>query len=138
MGQKFDTLQGVGTSTTQKQLLTSEVPEALSPSHYASLTMSKERHSFYKAHYLANIGLRPFYAKDTKENIPFLRRIQGDICGLIHPECGTIQSTLMDLVDDSTRRLHVVLLSTRSVAFVNLIAQTIHLRAHHLNYHISL
>ena len=31
MGQKFDTLQGVGTSTTQKQLLTSEVPEALSP-----------------------------------------------------------------------------------------------------------
>ena len=31
MGQKSDTLQGVGTSTAQKQLLTSEVLEALSP-----------------------------------------------------------------------------------------------------------
>ena len=90
--------------------------------------MSKERHSFYKAYYLANIGLRPSYAKDTKENIPFLRRIQGDICGLIHPECRTIQSTLMDLVDDSTRWSHVVLLSIRNDAFAKLLTHIIRLR----------
>ena len=43
----------------------------------------------------------------------------------------------MDLVDDSTRWSHVVLLSTRSAAFANLLAQTIHLRAHHPDYHVQ-
>ena len=102
MGEKSATLQGVGSSIAQMQSLPSEVPEALPPSHYASLTISKAHHSFCKACSLAKTGSRPSYAKDTKQNIPFLQRIQGDICGPIHLECEPFKY-FMVLVDASTR-----------------------------------
>ena len=44
----------------------------------SSLVVSKAHHSFCKACSLAKLGSRPSYAKDTKENIPFLHTIQGD------------------------------------------------------------
>ena len=135
-GQQSNTLQGVGPSTVQNQPLPSEVPKVLSPSHYASLTMSKTHHSFCKACSLAKIGSRPSYAKNTKENISFLQRIQGDICGPIHPECGPFRY-FMVLVDASTRWSHVALLSTRNVAFAKLLAHIIRLRAHHPDHPIE-
>ena len=53
-------------------------------SSYASIA-SVAKGSFCKACSLSNLGSRPSYAKDVKEIIPFLHRIQRDICRLIHP-----------------------------------------------------
>ena len=136
MGHKSVTMQSVGTSTAPMQSMPSKEPDALSPSHSASLTISKAHHSFCKACSLAKTGSRPSYAKDPKQNIPFLQRIQGDICGPIHPECGPFKY-FMVLVDASTRWSHVALLSTRNAAFAKLLAQIIHLRAHHPDHPIK-
>ncbi|KAG7527821.1 GAG-pre-integrase domain [Arabidopsis suecica] len=73
--------------------------------------------------------IRPSPAKVNKETLNFLERIQGDICGPIHPPCGTFRY-FMVLIDASTRWLHVCLLSTRNQAFARLLAQIIKLRAH--------
>ncbi|CAA7024739.1 unnamed protein product [Microthlaspi erraticum] len=73
--------------------------------------------------------IRPSPAKITSESINFLERIQGDICGPIHPPCGTFRY-FMVLIDASTRWSHVSLLSTRNLAFARLLAQLIRLRAH--------
>ena len=54
---------------------------------------------------------RPSPAKVNKEIKNFLERIQGDICGPIHPPNGTFRY-FMVLIDASTRRSHVCLLST--------------------------
>ena len=72
---------------------------------------------------------RPSPAKVNKETLNFLERIQGDICGPIHPPCGTFRY-FMVLIDASTRWSHVCLLSTRNLAFARLLAQMIRLRAH--------
>ncbi|KAJ9544182.1 hypothetical protein OSB04_023889 [Centaurea solstitialis] len=101
-------------------------------SQYASLNTP----NFCKACSLAKTGSKPSYAKDTKQNIPFLQRMQGDICGPIHPECGPFKY-FMVLVDASTRWTHAALLSTRNAAFSKLLAQIIRLRAHHLDYPIK-
>ena len=111
MGQKSVTMQGddtvsdhqllVGPSVAPKQSLSSKVLDAQFSSQYALMTMSKAHHSFCKACSLAKIGLRPSYAKDTKQNIPFLQRIQADIFGPIYPECGPFQY-FMVLVDALT------------------------------------
>jgi len=68
-------------------------------------------------------------AKIIHESINFLAHIQGDICGPIHPPCGTFRY-FMVLIDASTRWSHVSLLSTRNLAFARLLAQLIKLRAH--------
>ena len=73
--------------------------------------------------------VRPSPAKVNKETINFLERIQGDICGPIHPPCGTFRY-FMVLIDASTRWSHVCLLSSRNQAFARLLAQIIRLRAH--------
>ncbi|KAG7527904.1 Reverse transcriptase RNA-dependent DNA polymerase [Arabidopsis suecica] len=73
--------------------------------------------------------IRPSPAKVNKETLNFLERIQGDICGPIHPPCGTFRY-FMVLIDASTRWSHVCLLSTRNQAFARLLAQIIRLRAH--------
>ena len=67
---------------------------------------------------------RPSPVKVTKETINFLETIQGDICGPIHPPCGTFRYYMV-LIDASTRWSHVCLLSTRNLAFVRLLAQII-------------
>ena len=59
-------------------------------SSYASIA-SVAKGSFCKACSLSKLGLRPSYAKDIKETIPFLHRIQRDICRLIHPYCGLLR-----------------------------------------------
>ena len=73
--------------------------------------------------------IRPSPAKINFESINFLERIQGDICGPIHPSCGTF-TYFMVLIDSSSRWSHVTLLSTRNLAFARLLAQSIRLRAH--------
>ncbi|KAJ9539390.1 hypothetical protein OSB04_032123 [Centaurea solstitialis] len=120
------------TECTKLQQLTSNAQEATTSSQYASLNTP----NFCKACSLAKTGSRPSYAKDTKQNIPFLQHIQGDICGPIHPKCGPFKYFTV-LVDASTRWTHVALLSTRNAAFSKLLAQIIRLRAHHPDYPIK-
>jgi hypothetical protein len=69
-------------------------------------------------HHLAKVGT---------EFPRFLERIQGDICGLIHPPCGPFRYFII-LVDASTRWSHTCLLSTCNLAFARLLAQIIRLR----------
>ena len=76
--------------------------------------------------------LRPSYLKIKAEPLTFLERIQGDICGPIHPLTGPFRY-FMVLIDASTRWSHVCLLSTRNYAFEQFIAQIIKLRAHYLD-----
>jgi transposase InsO family protein len=80
--------------------------------------------------------LRPSCLKIKGEPLQFVERIQGDICGPIHPSTGPFRY-FMVLIDASTRWSHVCLLSTRNHAFARIIAQIIKLRAHHLEYAIK-
>ncbi|KAJ9561391.1 hypothetical protein OSB04_006551 [Centaurea solstitialis] len=59
---------------------------------------------------------RPSPAKVGFETLNFLERIQGDICGPIHPPCGPFRY-FMVLIDASTKWSHVCLLSSRNLAF---------------------
>ena len=70
---------------------------------------------------------KPSYLKIKAESLGFLERIQGDICGPIHPLSGPFRY-FMVLIDASTRWSHVCLLSTRNHAFAKFIAQIIKLR----------
>ena len=72
--------------------------------------------------------IRPSFTKVTFESPAFLERIQGDICGSIHPPSGHFHY-FMVLIDPSTRWSHVCLPSSRNVAFARLLAQIIRLRA---------
>ncbi|KAG8475739.1 hypothetical protein CXB51_032489 [Gossypium anomalum] len=78
---------------------------------------------------LGKLIIRPSPAKINKEPLTFLERIQGDICGPIHPPCGPFRY-FMVLIDASSRWSHVSLLSTGNLAFARLLAQLIRLRAH--------
>jgi hypothetical protein len=80
--------------------------------------------------------IKPSPSKVIVESSSFLQRIQGDICGPIHPPCGPFRY-FMVLIDASTRWSHVCLLSTRNIAFVRLIAQIIRLRAQFPDYPIQ-
>lgn len=79
---------------------------------------------------------KPSFLKIASESPSFLQRIQGDICGPIHPFSGPFKY-FMVLIDASTRWSHVCLLSTRNVAFAKLLAQIIKLRAHFPDQHIK-
>nr|GEZ06644.1 retrovirus-related Pol polyprotein from transposon TNT 1-94 [Tanacetum cinerariifolium] len=76
---------------------------------------------------------RPSPLKVEKESLVFLERIQGDICGPIHPPCGPFRY-FMVLIDASSKWSHVSPLSTRNVAFAKFLAQIIKLRAHFPDY----
>ena len=80
--------------------------------------------------------VRQYHTKVLVESPTFLERIQGDICGPIHPPCGPFRY-FMVLIDVSSRWSHVCLLSTRNVAFVRLLAQIIKLQAHFPYYPIK-
>ena len=60
--------------------------------------------------------VRPSHTKVLTESPTFLERIQGDICGPIHPPCRPFRY-FMVLIDASSRWSHVYLLSTHNVAF---------------------
>ena len=64
---------------------------------------------------------KPSHSKIVVECPSFLERIQGDICGPIHPPCGPFKYFTV-LIDASTRWSHACLLSTRNVAFARLLA----------------
>ncbi|XP_026430828.1 uncharacterized protein LOC113327934 [Papaver somniferum] len=132
MRQKTVTMQ----SNNVCQSLPSKATDEKPLSHSTSWSFSKAHHSFCKACSLAKTGARPSYAKDTKQNIPFLQRIQGDIYGPIHPESGPFRY-FMVLVDASTRWSHVAVLSTINAAFAKLLAQVICLRDHHPDHPIK-
>ena len=51
---------------------------------------------------LGKLILRPSPSKIQNESPMFLERIQGDICGLIHPPCGPFRY-FMALIDASSR-----------------------------------
>ena len=68
--------------------------------------------------------IKPSFTKVEYESPTFLERIQGDICGPIHPPSGPFHY-FMVLIDASTRWSHVCLLSTRNVVFTRLLAQII-------------
>ena len=78
---------------------------------------------------------KPLHSKIVVESPSFLERIQGDICGPIHPPCGLFKY-FMVLIDASTRWSHLCLLSTRNVAFARLFAQIIRLQAQFPDYPI--
>ncbi|KAM3000764.1 hypothetical protein FF2_037133 [Malus domestica] len=90
-----------------------------------------------KACSLGKLNTPPSYTKIIHDPSKFLQRIQGDICGPIHPTCGPFKY-FMVLVDASTRWSHVFLLSTHNAAFDKLLAQIIKLRAYHPDYPIKL
>ena len=68
--------------------------------------------------------IKPSFTKVEYESPTFLERIQGDICGLIHPPSRLFRY-FMVLIYASTRWSHVCLLSTRNIAFTRLLAQII-------------
>ena len=72
--------------------------------------------------------IRPSFTNVTFESPAFLERIQGDICGPIHPPSGPFRY-FMVLINASTRWSHVCFLSSRNVAFARLLTQIIRLRA---------
>ena len=65
--------------------------------------------------------IRPSFTKIASESPIFLKRIQWDICGPIHPHSGPF-CYFMVLIDASTRWSHVCLLYTRNVTFSILLA----------------
>ena len=65
-----------------------------------------------------------------------MERIQGDICGLLDPPCGPFRYFVV-LIDASTRRPHVCLLSTHNHACARLLTQLIRLRAQFPDYAIK-
>ena len=79
---------------------------------------------------------KPSHSKIVVECPSFLERIQGDICGSIHPPCGPFKY-FMVLIDVSTRWSHVCLFSIRNIAFARLLAQIIRLRAQFPDYPIK-
>ena len=80
--------------------------------------------------------IRPSPSKIGGESPSFLQRIQGDICGPIHPPSGPFRY-FMVLIDASARWSHVCLLPTRTIAFAKLLAQIIKLKAHFVDYSIK-
>lgn len=85
---------------------------------------------------LGKLIIRPSPTKVDKESPKFLERIQGDICGPIHPPCGPFHY-FMVLIDASSRWSHVCLLSSRNVAFARFLTQIIKLRAQFPDYTIK-
>ena len=79
---------------------------------------------------------RPSPTKVVIESPTFLQRIQGDICGPVHPQSGPFRY-FMVLIDASTRWSHVCLLSTRNFAFARLLAQIIRLQSHFPDFSIK-
>ena len=74
--------------------------------------------------------------KIQTESPAFLERIQGDICGPIHPPSGPF-GYFMVVIDASSRWSYVCFLSSRDMAFAKFLAQIIKLRAQFPDYTIK-
>ena len=77
--------------------------------------------------------IRPSFTKVISESPAFLERIQGEICGPIHPPSGHFRY-FMVLIDASTRWSHVSLLFIRNIVFARLLAQIIRLMTQFPNH----
>ena len=91
---------------------------------------------FCKACSQGKLVVKPSPTKVSIESPIFLQRIQGDICGPIHPPCGPFRY-FMVLIDAFARWSHVCLLSTRNHAFSRLLAQIIILQSQFPDYPIK-
>ena len=78
----------------------------------------------------------PSFSKVTFKSLVFLERLDRDICGPIHPPCGSFRY-FMVLIDAFIRWSLVCLLSTLNVAFARLLTQMIKLRVQFLDYPIK-
>ena len=85
---------------------------------------------------MGNLIIKPSYDKIRSNPPIFLQKIQGNICGPIHPPCGPFKY-FMVLVDAFIRWSHVCLLSTRNTVLSKLLAQVIKHRPHHPDYPIK-
>jgi len=65
-----------------------------------------------------------------------LSRLHGDICGPITPMSRPFQYFLV-LIDALNKQSYISLLSTRNLAFANLLSMLIHFKAHFLDYPIK-
>ncbi|CAL2247903.1 unnamed protein product [Prunus armeniaca] len=110
-------------STMMRRIISNSNGHLLKP-HHSTLSIDQS----CKACSQGKLIIRPSSSKLGFECPSFLQRIQGDICGPIHPSCGPFRY-FMVLIDASTRWSHICLLSTRNVAFSRLFAQIIKLRA---------
>ncbi|CAL9025326.1 unnamed protein product [Prunus brigantina] len=110
-------------STMMHRIISNSNGHPLKP-HHSTLSIDQS----CKACSQGKLIIRPSPSKLGFECPSFLQRIQGDICGPIHPSCGPFRY-FMVLIDASTKWSHVCLLSTRNVAFARLLAQIIKLRA---------
>ena len=79
---------------------------------------------------------KPSPSKVLIESPSFLERIQGDICGPIHPSCVPFRYFML-LIDASSKWSLVCLLSSQNIIFAILIAQIIKIRAQFPNYPIK-
>ncbi|BBH05089.1 Disease resistance protein CC-NBS-LRR class family [Prunus dulcis] len=118
-------------STMMRRIITNSKGHPLLTKH---IMLSSD--IFCRACSQGKLVIRPSQLKVDVESPSFLQRIQGDICGPIHPPCGPFRY-FMVLVDASTRWSHVCLLSTRNMAFARLLAQIIKLRAQFPDYPIK-
>ncbi|CAL9019548.1 unnamed protein product [Prunus brigantina] len=118
-------------STMMRRIITNSKGHPLLTKH---ITVSSD--NLCQACSQGKLVIRPSQPKVDVESPSFLQRIQGDICGPIHPPCGPFRY-FMVLVDASTRWSHVCLLSTRNMAFARLLAQIIKLRAQFPDYPIK-
>ncbi|KAI3506492.1 hypothetical protein L1887_28853 [Cichorium endivia] len=78
---------------------------------------------------LGKLIIKPSPMEVERESPRFFERIQGDICGPIHPPSGPFRY-FMAVIDASSKWSHVCLLSTRNMAFSKFLAQIIKFRAH--------
>jgi hypothetical protein len=80
--------------------------------------------------------LRPLSLKIQMEQLKFLKRIQGDICGPIQPLCEPF-GYFMVLIYSSTRWSHVCLLSIQNHAFAKFMMQVIRLKVNFPEHRIQ-
>ncbi|CAL8168505.1 unnamed protein product [Prunus armeniaca] len=118
-------------STMTRRIITSSKGHPLLTKH---IMLSSDSSCQTCSH--GKLVIRLSQPKVDVESPSFLQRIQGDICGPIHPPCGPFRY-FMVLADASTRWSHVCLLSTRNMAFARLLAQIIKLRAQFPDYPIN-
>ncbi|CAL9029456.1 unnamed protein product, partial [Prunus brigantina] len=98
-------------STMMRRIISNSNGHPLKP-HHSTLSIDQS----CKACSQGKLIIRPSPSKLGIKCPSFLQRIQGDICGPIHPSCGAFRY-FMVLIDASTRWSHVCLLSTPNVAF---------------------
>jgi hypothetical protein len=90
----------------------------------------------YTVSAIGKLILRSSPLKIHTEQLKFLERIQGDICGPIPPLCGSFRYFMVS-IDTSTRWSHEYLLLTRNHAFAKFMVQVIRIKANFPKHRIQ-